>query len=105
MENKINQVCEEEVKQTADTGVCPDQASLKQEILNRTKFSNKSYANKSPPEYPEAIEHSHIYLGMAINKETDRISLRPKVLLFSSRLKGPLDIQLCNSQEFKTFLE
>ena len=39
MENKINQVCREETKQTTDTGVCPDQASLKQEIINCNKIS------------------------------------------------------------------
>ena len=43
VEDRINQVCEEDTVQAANTDICPDQASLKQEILSRGKFSNNSY--------------------------------------------------------------
>ena len=81
----------------------PDQMLLKEEILqqrNKVDF----FANTDPDDYPEFHQGMYLYLGMVIDRHTDKLSLKPRALCLRKKLKGVQDIILRNLGELTTFL-
>ena len=57
----------------------PNQDLLKQEILEQRKLVD-FVPNKDPDTYPRHHKDMYLYLGMAIGRITDKLSLKPRAL-------------------------
>ena len=62
------------------------------------------FANKDPDDYPDYNKDMYMYLGMTVDRNTDKLSLQPRALCLRKRLKGVQDICIRNLSELATFL-
>ena len=82
----------------------PNQDLLKKEILEQRKLVD-FFANTNPDAYPVYHKDMFLYLGLAINKLTDKLSVKPRPLCLRKKLKGAQDISIRNLGELNTFLQ
>ena len=82
-------------KITEDWNVRPNQQNLTSEILQKCRLIT-TFANTALPDHPITGEDTYFYLGMAINRDNDTMSLRAKPLLLKFRKQGQQDIIIRN---------
>ena len=70
VENTLNVDSRLKIKDLTHTSIRPNADDLQKEILV-TRKQTITFANVDPPDFPENLQNTYIFLGMMIDRQTD----------------------------------